>query len=197
MPGAKPPKVPLSKAERTELNALVRAHKTSQQIAMRACIVLLLSEGLTVPEVARRLATTRTTVRLWRRHWFERRDATVIECLQDDPRPGAPLTFSAEQLCQIMAVACEKPELSGRPISHWTSRELADEAIKREIVKSISPRHVKRWGDLADHRLPSAVRRFRRSPETTGGHRQDSDALAHRGGQFEHASIGKRGAIRR
>ena len=48
-------------------------------------------------------------------------------------RPGAPTTFSAEQWCQIIALACEPPEASDRPISHWTPRELADEARKREI----------------------------------------------------------------
>lgn len=145
MPGPKPPEVPLSEAERNELNALVRAHKTSQQVAARAGLILLLAEGCTAPEVARRLATTRTTVRLWRRHWFERREATVLERLQDDPRSGAPLTFTAEQFCQLMAVACEPPALSQRPISHWTPRELADEAIKRQIVATISPRHVGRF----------------------------------------------------
>ena len=56
-------------------------------------------------------------------------------------RPGAPATFSAEQWCQIIALACEPPEASGRPISHWTPRELADEACKRGIVATIS----KRW----------------------------------------------------
>jgi hypothetical protein len=39
---------------------------------------------------------------------------------------------------------CEKPEKAGRPISQWTSRELADELIERGIVKTISPRHAAR-----------------------------------------------------
>lgn len=145
MPGPKPPQVPLTEMEREELKALVRAHKTSQQIAFRARIILLLAEGLTAPEVARRLETSRTTVRLWRRHWFERGEATLIARLQDDPRPGTPQTFTAQQWCQILALACESPALSARPISQWTPRELASEAIKREIVKTISPRHVGRF----------------------------------------------------
>jgi hypothetical protein len=44
-----------------------------------------------------------------------------------------------------VAVACEPPEESGRPISHWTSRELADEVKKRRIVAAISPRSVGRF----------------------------------------------------
>jgi transposase len=145
MPGPKPIKVPLSEAEREKLQALVRAHQTSQQIAFRARIILLLGEGLGVMEVAHCLETTPPTVRLWREHWLARLEATVIERLQDDPRPGAPLTFTAEQFCQLIALACELPELSKRPISHWTPRELADEAIKRQIVESISARHVGRF----------------------------------------------------
>ena len=145
MPGPKPLEVPLPEAEREELQALVRAHKTSQQIVFRARIILLLAAGLAVLEVARRLETTPVTVRLWRGHWLERAEQTVIERLQDDPRPGAPPTFTAEQWCRIIALACEPPALSARPISHWTPRELADEAIQRQIVERLSPRHLGRF----------------------------------------------------
>ena len=47
--------------------------------------------------------------------------------LRDEPRPGAPGKFTPEQVIQILAVACEPPEKSGRPITHWTAHELADE----------------------------------------------------------------------
>ncbi len=49
-----------------------------------------------------------------------------------------------EQVVELFALACSDPENDGRPISHWTTRELADEMIKQKIVKSISPRHVGR-----------------------------------------------------
>ena len=54
-----------------------------------------------------------------------------------DQPTGGPATFSPEQIVQIVAVACEPPEKSGRPISHWTHRELADEVKRRQIVKDI------------------------------------------------------------
>ena len=145
MPGPKPPAVPLSDAERPELRDLIRAHKTPQHYSFRAPLLLLLAEGYNAPEVARRLGTSRRTVRLWRRHWLARPHGSVAERLQDAPRPGAPATFSAEQWCQIIALACEPPEASARPISHWTPRELADEACKRGIVNRISARHVGRF----------------------------------------------------
>ena len=145
MPGPKPPAVPLSETERQALHALIRAHKTPQHLSFRAQVILLLAEGLTAPDVARRLGTTRTTVRRWRRHWLKRPGCAVPERLQDAPRPGTPAPFSAAQWCQIIALACEPPEASGRPSSHWTSRELADEACKRGIVTTISKRHVGRF----------------------------------------------------
>jgi putative transposase len=145
MPGPKPPAVPLSEEERHTLHAMIRAHKTPQHLSFRAQIILLLAAGLHAPEVTRRLGTTRTTVRRWRRHWLKRPGCTVLERLQDAARPGAPATFSAEQWCQIIALACEPPETSGRPISHWTPRELADEARKRGLVPTISARHVGRF----------------------------------------------------
>jgi len=145
MPGPQPPTVPLSEAERQELLPLIRAHKTPQHVSFRAQIILLLAEGLNAPTVARRLGTSRRTVRLWRRHWLTRQRCTVHERLQDAPRPGAPATFSAAQWCHIIALACEPPEASGRPISHWTPRELAAEANQRGIVETISERHVGRF----------------------------------------------------
>jgi putative transposase len=145
MPGPQPPTVPRSEEERQGLHTLIRAHKTPQHLSLRAQVLLLLAEGLNAPDVARRLGTTRATVRRWRRHWLTRPGCGLPDRLQDAARPGAPATFSAEQWCQMMALACEPPEAAGRPISHWTPRELAAEARKRGIVTTISARHVGRF----------------------------------------------------
>lgn len=66
----------------------------------------------------------------------------VRETLRDAPRSGSPGRFTAEQIAQIIAVACEPPEKSGRPITHWTHRELKDEVEKRSIVDSISESYL-------------------------------------------------------
>ena len=113
MPGPKPPAVPWSEEERQALHTMIRAHKPPQHLSFRAHVILRLAEGLTAPDVARRLGTTRTTVRRWRRHGLKRHGCPISERLQDAPRPGAPATFSAEQWCQIIALACEPPEVSG------------------------------------------------------------------------------------
>ena len=69
----------------------------------------------------------------------------IVQALADHPRSGAPATFTAEQIVQIVAVACEDPADSGRPVSHWTPREVAEEVRKRGLVETISTRSVGRF----------------------------------------------------
>ena len=69
----------------------------------------------------------------------------IEQTLADEARSGVPSTFSAEQIVQIVAIACEQPQASGYPISHWTPKEVARESIKRGIVTSISERQVGRF----------------------------------------------------
>jgi putative transposase len=88
-------------------------------------------------------------VRLWRKRWLTLQpitleDLSVEERLRDLPRTGAPARLKADQISQIVALACERPENSARPITHWTSSEIAAEIIQRGIVQQISPRHAAR-----------------------------------------------------
>jgi hypothetical protein len=78
--------------------------------------------------------------------------------LTDGQRPGAPATFTFEQFIQIIALACETPASADRPVSAWTPRELADEAIKRGIVEQISPQNKHRCSRL--QRLPFPARDY-------------------------------------
>jgi transposase len=147
--GPKPPAVQLADAERQELEKLVKRHSTEQQIALRARIVLAAAAGQGNAQIGRELQVTVDTARLWRQRWLELQaipasELSVEERLQDLPRPGAPARITADQICQIVALACEKPDVSERPISQWTSREIADEILKRGIVEQISPRHAAR-----------------------------------------------------
>jgi putative transposase len=64
--------------------------------------------------------------------------------LTDAPRSGKPVRITDAQVCQIVALACEAPDQSGRPISQWTGREIAEEIQRRGIVAEISGRHAAR-----------------------------------------------------
>jgi putative transposase len=149
MPGPKPQIIELSETVRQELEQLATRHKTGQQKAQRARIILKAAEGKNHAEIAQELKISVDMATLWRRRWLELEpltleDLSVEERLEDLPRPGAPPRITADQLCQIEQMACEAPEKTGRPISQWTNREIADEIMARGIVESISPRHAGR-----------------------------------------------------
>ena len=149
MRGPKPPTIELTDAERQALDELVRRHRTPQQIALRARIVLAAAEGQNNAQIKRQLGVSIDMVRLWRERWLilqpaSLEDLPVADRLSDAPRPGKPRRISDEQVCRIVELACEAPERSGRPISQWTGREIAEEIIGRGIVDQISGRHAAR-----------------------------------------------------
>lgn len=141
-----PKSLTLSECDRLELEKFINRHSAQQQIVLRAKIILLADEGKNNREIGRELNINRVMARRWRDRWLElsERSLPVIERLQDSERSGAPTKFSMEQVVDLFALACSQPEDYGRPISHWTGGELADEMVKQGIVERISPRHVGR-----------------------------------------------------
>ena len=149
MRGPKPLPITLTDAERQELETLTRRHSTPQQLALRARIVLAAADGANNGQIARLLDVSLDMARRWRERWLVLQpasldDVPVADRLTDAPRPGKPVRITAEQVAQIVALACAPPGDSQRPISQWTSRELADEIQKRGIVSTISGRHAAR-----------------------------------------------------
>ncbi|MHC5830675.1 MAG: helix-turn-helix domain-containing protein, partial [Nostoc sp.] len=89
---------------------------------------------------------------LWRNRWLASSDSKLLisQRLEDLERVGTPAKFSMEQVVELFALACSPPEDYGRQISHWTSRELANEIMKQGIIESISARHVGRLLEEAE-----------------------------------------------
>jgi putative transposase len=149
MPGPQAERIELNSQVKKDLEKLVARHTTGQQKAQRARIILKAAEGKNNAEIAREVEQSIKMVRHWRRRWLELEplslaDLEVAERLNDLPRPGAPPRLSADQICQMEQMACEAPEKTGRPISQWTGREIADELMARGIVENISARHATR-----------------------------------------------------
>lgn len=159
-------KVEASKIELTKktidiLNSIVRKQNSPQCLVKRAQIILLSGEGIGNKPIARELGIDRRVARHWRNKWYNHaqtiaeaesanlndKDFTeyILNILSDEQRSGAPAKFTAEQVVQIVTIACETPSDSNREISHWTPREIADEAVKRNIVDTISARSVGRF----------------------------------------------------
>lgn len=147
MRGPKPDPLSLSESDRNDLERLVRRQSTSQQLALRGRIILEANAGKNNSQIARELGASVETVRAWRTRWLAlqgiaRADLSISERLSDEPRPGRPSQITAEQTCQVIALACEAP--FERPISQWTGREIANEVMRRGIIPQISPRHAAR-----------------------------------------------------
>jgi transposase len=149
MRGPTPTLIELTDAERQALEALIRRHTTPQQLALRARIVLAAAAGANNGQLARQLDVSVDMARRWRERWLvlqpvSLEELPVADRLSDAPRPGKPVRITAEQVTQIVALACDPPAAAARPISQWTSRELAAEIQKHGIVPTISGRHAAR-----------------------------------------------------
>ena len=169
MPGSAA-KVIITERQQEVLQEFVASRTTALRTVQRATIVLRAFAGIDNADIARELGLGPDCVGLWRRRWAKVWPRlTVFECaesktdlrraiaavLDDKPRSGNPGKFTPEQITLILALACEPPEKSGRPITHWTNAELAAEAKKRGIVESISPCQVGRYlreAELQPHR---------------------------------------------
>lgn len=158
MPGTAA-KIQVTEKQRRLLEEISRSRSYPKGTIQRATIVLLGLKGLLNQEIADLVELNRRQVGVWRQRWRDswaglcewegqephRLREAILEVLSDAPRSGCGGTFTAEQITLIIALACEHPELSGRPISHWTHRELQDEVLKRKIVESISVAQVGRY----------------------------------------------------
>jgi transposase len=144
------PTTPISVSpEQNELlQSIIRSREVPHSLAQRSQFVLAAAQGSTNKATAEELGWCEETVGLWRKRWVQgsaglakleqkpkRLREAISALLADKPRPGCPGTFTAEQICRILAVACEKPP---EHLSHWTRPELVREATRRGIVERIS-----------------------------------------------------------
>src|SRR5436305_11304772 len=152
-------KIIVSERQQVVLNEFSKSRTLRKGVVQRATIILLGFAGRRNDEIALQVGLHRQQVGLWRQRWRDAWDSlcvwectephrlreAILDVLADAPRPGTPATFTAEQVALIVALACEPPKLSGRPIDHWTLRELRDEAVTRKIVEDISVSQVCRF----------------------------------------------------
>jgi transposase len=181
MPGSAA-KIQVTEKQRHLLDEISRSRSYPRGTIQRATIVLLGLKGLSNQEIAVLVQLERQQVGVWRRRWrdawvnlceWENREPhrlreAILQVLTDAPRLGRPGTFTAEQVAQIIALACEDPGLSGRPISQWTQRELCDEVVKRKIVISISVAQIGRFlleASMQPHRSKMWLTTTQKDPE--------------------------------
>lgn len=161
MPTPKASAIHLSAKQQQCLSEIARQTTNPYRLVRRASIILAAADGASNSALSRQWQLDRNQVRYWRSRWLaasekltlceQSEDSAVdlkqqvLATLADEQRPGTPPTFTPEQVVQMVAIACEEPSSSGRPVNHWTPEELADEAIKRGIVASVSASSVRRF----------------------------------------------------
>ena len=153
-------KIQLTETHHNILEEIRRSTTAPVRLVQRVGVILSAFAGELNVTMSQELGLGRNQVGLWRRRWQQSFDALVaIEChetqaelrraiedvLGDAPRTGSTGSFTGEQVTQIIALACEPPDQSGRPIDRWTHRELTDEVVLREIVPAISVSQVGRY----------------------------------------------------
>ena len=147
--------------QREILKRLGRSRKLERRLAERVQIVLGSADGKRSVDQAAALGVDGQRVNRWRRRFAaaagrlaaatapevsdEELETVLLDVMADEERSGVPPTFTAEQLTQIIALACKAPKDIGLPVTHWTPKELAIEAIRQGIVESISIRHIARF----------------------------------------------------
>jgi transposase len=181
MPG-KAARVKVSERQWEVLQELSRSRTVAKGIVQRALILVLGVQGLRNEQIAVEVGLIRRQVGVWRRRWRDAWDSlcvwectephrlreAILEILSDAPRPGCPGKVAAEQVAQILAVACESPKLSDRPITPWTLKELRDEVVKRKIVARISVAQVGRYlqqAALQPHRSKMWLNTTEKNPD--------------------------------
>jgi hypothetical protein len=135
---------------------------------LRVRIILRMAQAAGVEPLARELHCAADTVQKWRDRWAQAQAALaaaeldadqltliIASVLADAPRSGRPVSFSAEQVVQIVNLACSSPRSVDRPVDAWTPRELADEAERQGIVTSISASSVTRFLGSSRRAAPS------------------------------------------
>jgi len=153
-------KVKSTERQQEILSIIARSSQIAYAQVIRAKIILGLAKGKSNGRIAEEIGCHANTVSKWKMRWLKKQEgltaletelsrqeyrAEIEAVLSEEERSGRPPHFTAEQLCQIVAMACEAPEKYGYPVTHWTAKELALAAVKQGIVDSISTRHVGRF----------------------------------------------------
>jgi len=136
-------KINLNETEKKQLEEMLNQPSLAQIIAKRVRVVLMANSGkYKNTEISKYVDIHVGEVTKWTKRWIESDIVDAQERLKDKPRSGRPATITAEQWCKIMALACEKPEDHGVPITHWSISALTAEIIKQGIVDKISTTYI-------------------------------------------------------
>jgi putative transposase len=125
MSGPQPQPIELNDRQRAILEQLTRAQTDPQRLVRRAGLILIMAADVNDQQAARQARHDRETAGVWRTRWLgasprlavaearvcsdKELSPPVEAVLDDEPRPGTPATFTAEQLTQLLAQELKTP----------------------------------------------------------------------------------------
>jgi transcriptional regulator with GAF, ATPase, and Fis domain/Tfp pilus assembly protein PilF/transposase len=122
-------------SELTELQSWAEA--TDADRARKGRIVLLAREGMSAREIGMAVGCTPANVKKWLAR-FNDSGLDGLQELKRGPKKGIRSRFSDDQERAILALAAASPRDLGFDFDRWSPQKLADAAVEREIVPSIS-----------------------------------------------------------
>jgi transposase len=142
MAGPKPKyRVQLTEKQYRELKHLSQSHMAPWVEVQRARILLLAHEypDWSNYRIAEKVGCGIDMVKKWRKRWQQ------LPSVKSLPRSGASRKFSALQRSRITALACSNPSDHNKPWKRWSGEKLAQAAIEKRIITSISASTIRRW----------------------------------------------------
>src|SRR6266851_3227567 len=152
--GRRPEKLTIARRDQDALHSAAHSGSLPWFQVQRAKIVLAIAAGERHCSVAARLECDEATV--WRACERYRQDG-LARLFADNRQghAGHPQLISPVQRAQIVELACLEPIAQGLHITHWSSEDLAGQAVADKIIPAISPATVRRIlhdVDLQPHR---------------------------------------------
>jgi transposase len=152
--GRKPEILTIRSPDIAELERIAHSDTSPWYQVRRARIVLEIAAGQRREDLASQLECDESTI--WRTCQRYRRWG-LVGLLSDrrQDHSGRDLEITPVQRAQIVELACLEPVAKGLHITHWSSEDLARQAVADGIVAHISPRTVRKIlsdVDLQPHR---------------------------------------------
>ncbi len=141
------------------LKSIANSRTLPSGLVTRAKIILLASQGATNQEISKEVGLHYNRVATWRKRFSQamptlrevetqtpdKLEAEIKQLLSDKQRSGHPTVFTAEQVMNIVNLACCKPEDCGYEVSQWSLSLLVKEIEKQGIADHISEKTVSRF----------------------------------------------------
>ncbi len=151
--------IKLATSERELLQKIHHKRSVPEFMKQRIRVVLAAAMGIQNKEIAAETGLEVHFIGTWRnrfarqhRNWKQSDESLrpsmsetlLLDWLADRKGRGRKEDFTPEQRTKIAALSLESPEQSDLPVTHWTPKLLAEEAIRRGIVETISESTVSR-----------------------------------------------------